>query len=176
MISMVYSSPIGPLTLQSNGAALTSLKFANPKYPLAESPRGDDAVLERARCELDDYFAGTLTKFTVPTAAHGTPFQQRVWAALRKIPYGATRTYGEQAAAIGSPNASRAVGLANGRNPIAIMVPCHRVIGSNGSLTGFGGGLHRKKFLLDLEQRPAQLDLTSPRYPGAGEARSSTRA
>jgi len=82
----------------------------------------------------------------------------------------------EQAAAIGSPNASRAVGLANGRNPIAIIVPCHRVIGSNGSLTGFGGGLHRKKFLLDLEQGPAQLDLASPPYPGAGEARSSTRA
>jgi methylated-DNA-[protein]-cysteine S-methyltransferase len=133
-------------------------------------------VLKQARRELDDYFAGKLTRFTVGTAAHGTPFQQRVWAALRRIPYGATRTYGEQAAAIGSPRASRAVGLANGRNPIAIIVPCHRVIGSNGSLTGFGGGLHRKRFLLDLERRAVQLDWTPIRQPGAGDARSTTRA
>jgi methylated-DNA-[protein]-cysteine S-methyltransferase len=153
MISTVYKSPIGPLTLHSNGVAITGLEFEDPKYPLAEHPRGDDAVLAQARRELDDYFASQLTRFTVPTAANGTPFQRRVWAALRKIPYGATRTYGEQAQAIGSPRASRAVGLANGRNPIAIIVPCHRVIGSNGSLTGFGGGLHRKKFLLDLERR-----------------------
>lgn len=158
MISNVYLSPIGPLTLHSNGAAITGLEFDDPKHPLEEHPRGDDAVLMQARRELDDYFAGKRTRFTVPTAAHGTPFQQRVWAALRKIPYGATRTYGEQAEAIGSPRASRAVGLANGRNPIAIIVPCHRVIGSNGSLTGFGGGLHRKKFLLDLERGAARRD------------------
>jgi methylated-DNA-[protein]-cysteine S-methyltransferase len=158
MISTIYDSPIGPLTLHSNGVAITGLEFADPKYPLAKSPRGDDAVLAQARRELGDYFAGKLVTFTVPTAAEGTPFQRRAWAALRKIPYGATRTYGQQAAAIGSPRASRAVGLANGRNPIAIIVPCHRVIGSNGSLTGFGGGLPRKRFLLDLERRAAKPD------------------
>lgn len=158
MISTVHDSPIGPLTLHSNGAAITGLEFADPKHPLAESRRGHDPVLDRARRELDDYFAGRLKVFTVETAAHGTPFQKRVWTALRRIPYGATRTYGEQAAAIGSPRACRAVGLANGRNPIAIIVPCHRVIGSDGSLTGFGGGLPRKKFLLDLEQRATQAD------------------
>lgn len=155
MISIVHDSPIGPLTLHSNGAAITGLEFADPRHPLKESPRGRDPVLDRARRELDDYFAGKLDVFTVATAAHGTPFQKRAWAALRRIPYGATRTYGEQAAAIGSPRAFRAVGLANGRNPIAIIVPCHRVIGADGSLTGFGGGLHRKKFLLDLERRAA---------------------
>jgi methylated-DNA-[protein]-cysteine S-methyltransferase len=158
MISTIYMSPIGPLTLHSNGAAITGLEFDDPKYPLADAPRGDDSVLEQARRELDEYFAGKRTAFTVPTAAHGTPFQRRAWGALRKIPYGSTRTYGEQAAAIGSPRASRAVGLANGRNPIAIIVPCHRVIGANGSLTGFGGGLPRKQFLLDLERRAARLD------------------
>jgi methylated-DNA-[protein]-cysteine S-methyltransferase len=176
MISTIHDSPIGPLTLHSNGTAITGLEFEDPKYPLADAPRGDDAVLKQARRELDDYFAGKLTKFTVPTAADGTPFQRRAWAALLKIPYGATRTYGEQAVAIGSPLACRAVGLANGRNPIAIIVPCHRVIGANGSLTGFGGGLHRKRFLLDLERRAVQLDWMPMPQPGAGDARNTTRA
>lgn len=152
MISTVYESPIGPLTLHSNGSALTYLEFAAPKYRPPASPRGDDEVLTLAKRELDRYFAGTLKTFSVATAPQGTPFQCRAWAALCKIPYGATRTYAEQAAAIGSPNAYRAVGLANGRNPIAIIVPCHRVIGANGSLTGFGGGLPRKQFLLELER------------------------
>jgi methylated-DNA-[protein]-cysteine S-methyltransferase len=114
--------------------------------------------------------------FTVATAAHGTPFQLRVWAALRRIPYGATRTYGEQAAAIGSPRACRAVGLANGRNPIAIIVPCHRVIGSDGSLTGFGGGLSRKQFLLELERRAARRDSALALYGNPGDSRSIRRA
>lgn len=152
MISCIHDSPVGPLTLHSNGAALTGLEFDKPRYKLTESPRGEDRVLAQARRELDRYFAGKLKAFTIATAPEGTPFQQKVWAALTKIPYGITRSYGQQAAAIGSPKAFRAVGLANGKNPIAIIVPCHRVIGSDGSLTGFGGGVPRKQFLLDLEQ------------------------
>jgi methylated-DNA-[protein]-cysteine S-methyltransferase len=138
--------------LHSNGAALTGVEFDEPRYPLTPSPRGEDRVLAQGRRELDRYFAGKLTAFTVPTAAQGTPFQRAVWAALSKIPYGATRTYAQQAAAIGRPKAVRAVGAANGKNPISIIVPCHRVIGADGCLTGFGGGLPRKQALLDLER------------------------
>jgi len=152
MISAVYESPVGKLTLISNGAALTHLEFENPRYPYDPAPPGEDKILTKVRHELDAYFAGKLRAFTTPVAPQGTPFQQRVWAGLLTIPYVATRSYGQQAAAIGAPQASRAVGLANGRNPVAIIVPCHRVIGSNGSLTGYGGGMERKKFLLDLEQ------------------------
>jgi methylated-DNA-[protein]-cysteine S-methyltransferase len=152
MISCLHDSPVGPLTLHSNGAALTGVEFDEPRHPLAPSPRGEDRVLAQARRELDRYFAGKLTAFTVPTAARGTPFQSAVWAALSKIPYGATRTYAQQAVAIGRPKAVRAVGAANGRNPISIIVPCHRVIGADGSLTGFGGGLPRKQMLLELER------------------------
>jgi len=152
MISTVYESPVGPLTLISNGAALEHLEFENPRYAYTPAPRGEDKILDHARRELDAYFAGKLRAFTVPTAPQGTDFQKRCWAALQKIPYGATRSYGQQASAIGAPAASRAVGLANGRNPISIIVPCHRVIGANGSLTGYGGGMDRKRYLLDLEQ------------------------
>ncbi|MBC7768746.1 MAG: methylated-DNA--[protein]-cysteine S-methyltransferase [Phycisphaerales bacterium] len=151
-ISTIYQSPVGPLTLISNGAALTDLQFENPRHPYTPAPAGSDGILDQARRQLDAYFAGALRTFDLPLAPQGTPFQQRVWAALLTIPYGVTRSYGQQAAAIGSPQASRAVGLANGRNPISIIVPCHRVIGSNGSLTGYGGGMDRKKLLLDLEQ------------------------
>lgn len=157
MISAVHQSPVGELTLYSDGVALTGIEFEDPKYPLEPAPRGDDKILGQARRELDAYFAGKLTAFNVALAPRGTPFQQQVWTALRKIPYGATRSYGQQAQAIGSPKASRAVGLANGKNPIPIIVPCHRVIGASGSLTGFGGGLERKKFLLDLEQGAVRL-------------------
>jgi methylated-DNA-[protein]-cysteine S-methyltransferase len=152
VISTIYDSPVGPLTLASNGQALIQLEFENPKHPMAEYPLGSDKVLDQARRELDGYFAGQLREFKVKLAPQGTEFQKRVWAALLTIPYGATRTYGQQAAAIGAPKASRAVGAANGRNPIAIIVPCHRVIGSNGRLTGFGGGMERKQILLELEQ------------------------
>jgi methylated-DNA-[protein]-cysteine S-methyltransferase len=157
MISCIHASPIGPLTLHSDGAALTALEFDQPRYPLLPVPAGNDTVLVQARRELDAYFAGKLKTFAVPLAPRGTPFQLKVWAALRAIPYGATRSYGQQAAAIGQPKAVRAVGLANGRNPIAIIVPCHRVIGANGALTGFGGGLERKQALLDLEQGDALM-------------------
>ncbi len=152
MICTIYDSPVGSLTLSSNGAALTGLEFESPKYPLPASPLGADRVLDSARRQLDRYFAGKLRVFDLPLAPLGTPFQQRVWAALFEIPYGITRSYGALAAAIGAPKASRAVGLANGRNPISIIVPCHRVIGANGSLTGYGGGMERKRHLLDLEQ------------------------
>jgi len=152
MISTIYESPVGPLTLISDGAALAHLEFENPRYAYTPAPAGSDAVLDQTRRQLDAYFAGKLRAFDIPLAPKGTPFQQRVWAALLTIPYGVTRTYGQQAAAIGSPQASRAVGLANGRNPISIIVPCHRVIGANGGLTGYGGGMERKKMLLDLEQ------------------------
>ena len=157
MISTIYDSPVGPLTLHSDGAALTGLEFDQPKHPLTPSPPGSDQVLDAARRQLDRYFAGKLRAFELPLAPRGTPFQQKVWAALRAIPYGVTRTYGQQAIAIGAPKASRAVGLANGRNPIAIIVPCHRVIGASGNLTGFGGGIERKRQLLDLEQGASLL-------------------
>jgi methylated-DNA-[protein]-cysteine S-methyltransferase len=152
MISCIHDTPVGKLTLHSNGEAIIGVEFEGNKYPLPKSPRGDDAVLKKARKQLDEYFAGKRKDFDLPLAPQGTDFQMRCWNALQKIPYGATRSYGQQAEAIGSPAAVRAVGLANGRNPIPVIIPCHRVIGANGSLTGFGGGLDRKKLLLDLEQ------------------------
>ncbi len=158
MISAIHDSPVGKLTLYSDGAALTGIEFEEPKYPLEPAPRGDDKIIALTRRELDAYFAGKLKAFSVALKPSGTPFQQKVWMALRKIPYGATRSYGQQAQAIGAPNASRAVGLANGKNPIPIIVPCHRVIGAGGSLTGFGGGIPRKKYLLDLEQGAVSLN------------------
>jgi methylated-DNA-[protein]-cysteine S-methyltransferase len=157
MISAIHDSPCGKLTLISNGKALVHCEFENPRYPYEPAPRGDDAILVKARKQLDAYFASKLKAFDLPLAPQGTEFQQRVWAALLKIPYGATRSYGQQAVSIGSPKAVRAVGLANGRNPIAIIIPCHRVIGANGGLTGYGGGMPRKQLLLDLEQGAPQL-------------------
>jgi methylated-DNA-[protein]-cysteine S-methyltransferase len=155
MISTVYEGPIGRFTLVSNGKALTHLDFETTKTPAPKHPRGADKVLDKARRELDAYFASKLERFTVAVDPQGTEFQRACWAALQKIPYGNTRSYAQQAVAIGNPKAVRAVGLANGRNPIAVIIPCHRVIGSNGSLTGFGGGLPRKKFLLELESGEA---------------------
>jgi len=151
MISAIYDSPIGKFTLVSNGKALTHLDFETTRTPAPQHPCGSDKVLDKAHRELDAYFEGKLKQFTVPVDPQGTEFQRKCWAALQKIPYGATRSYAQQAVAIGNPKAVRAVGLANGRNPIAVIIPCHRVIGSDGSLTGFGGGLPRKRFLLGLE-------------------------
>jgi methylated-DNA-[protein]-cysteine S-methyltransferase len=144
-------SPVGVLRLVSDGEALTSVMF-DPTEPVAGERDDDHPVLVRARQQLQAYFAGDLQEFDLPLAASGTPFQQRVWQALREIGYGQTATYGEIARRLGlAPGASRAVGLANGRNPIAIVVPCHRVIGSNGRLVGYAGGLDRKQRLLSLE-------------------------
>ncbi len=145
-------SPIGELTLIGTGDALVEILFANStrRDALRQSlPTGE---LPLAAQELKDYFAGTLQQFTVPLAPEGTPFQARVWALLREIPFAETTTYGALATQLGNPNASRAVGLANGSNPLPIIVPCHRVIGANGRLTGFAGGLPAKSWLLDWER------------------------
>lgn len=147
MAIRVMTSPVGPLTLQSHGEAVCAVLFGRRGEP-AEA---DTAVLRQCEEELAAYFAGKLRTFTVPLGLVGTPFQLSVWEALRQIPYGETRTYGEIAAAIGNPRACRAVGMANNRNPISILIPCHRVIGSGGALVGYGGGLEVKKFLLKLE-------------------------
>ena len=154
-ICRTIDSPIGPLLLAGRGTTLTNLAMDGQSHP----PRGaehwtvDDTAFADVVAQLEAYFAGDLDRFDVNLAPEGTDFQRRVWGALREIPYGETRSYGQLAAAIGRPTASRAVGMANGRNPIAVIVPCHRVIGANGALTGFGGGLHRKRALLELELR-----------------------
>jgi methylated-DNA-[protein]-cysteine S-methyltransferase len=147
-------SPVGTLLLAGDGESLTGLYLTNHRHGPGDVPadwaRDDDSFRE-ATSQLDEYFAGERTAFELPLAPTGTPFQLRVWEALRDIPYGTTESYGALAARIGRPGAARAVGLANGRNPISIVVPCHRVIGSSGDLTGYGGGLDRKRVLLDLE-------------------------
>jgi methylated-DNA-[protein]-cysteine S-methyltransferase len=149
-----FASPVDDLLLTSNGTSLTRLLFA----PFTVDPSWSEepcAVLDEVVAQLTDYFAGVRTDFDLPLEPAGTPFQLMVWQALREIPYAETINYGQLALRIGNANASRAVGLANGRNPISIVVPCHRVIGANGSLTGYGGGLERKRTLLDLELRTA---------------------
>lgn len=150
-------SPVGCLLLTWQDDALTGLYMPSPKRtPVAEPEwRRDSAVFADVVEQLEAYFAGQRRTFDVPVAAKGTAFQRRVWSALQEIPYGSTWTYRDVAVRIGAPAAVRAVGLANGRNPISIIVPCHRVIGANGSLTGYGGGLANKQVLLDLERRGA---------------------
>ena len=156
----MVDSPIGPLTLAGEGSTLTNLRMVEQTY---EPDRADwlldDRAFPDAVEQLDAYFAGELQEFDLSLHLSGTEFQRRVWNALRTIPYGETRTYGEIAQQIGAPTAFRAVGLANGHNPIAVIVPCHRVIGANGSLTGFGGGLERKSALLELERTTSSLTL-----------------
>lgn len=150
-----HGTPVGPVLLTSDGVGLTGLYMDEHKH--GETVRADwtpDDTVEpfaEAMKQLDAYFAGTLTRFDLPLAMRGSDFQKRVWAELGTIPFGATISYGELARRIGNQNASRAVGLANGRNPISIIVPCHRVIGANGKLTGYGGGLPRKAALLAFE-------------------------
>lgn len=157
----IIDSPIGPLTLAGEGSVLTNLRMVDQTYEpdRADWIRDEDAFPEAVE-QLGAYFNGERTEFHLELEMAGTDFQRRVWNALRTIPYGETRSYGEIAAQIGSPNAFRAVGLANGHNPIAVIVPCHRVIGANGSLTGFGGGLERKSALLELENRINSGSLT----------------
>jgi methylated-DNA-[protein]-cysteine S-methyltransferase len=149
------SSPVGDLVLTGDGRCLAELRLPDsdglPAVPANGHHRDDDAFAA-VRAQLSEYFEGARTSFDLPLAARGTSFQLQVWDALRLIPYGVTASYGEVAASIGRPGAARAVGLANGRNPIAIIVPCHRVIGADGSLVGYGGGLERKRYLLDLER------------------------
>lgn len=146
-------SPIGELTVVAEDGALVGLYMTGHRPtpdPESFGERVDDA-LPAATAQLAEYFAGERTAFDLPLAPRGTAFQQAVWAALRDIPYGETRSYGELAAALGRPGASRAVGLANGHNPISIVVPCHRVVGAGGKLTGYAGGMERKSWLLALE-------------------------
>lgn len=144
-------SPIGVLKLVSNGDELLRIEFEGQHRETDAASERNDAVLAACAEQLADYFAGRRQHFELPLGAHGTPFQQSVWGALAEIPYGELRSYRDIAQNIGNPAAVRAVGAANGRNPLPIVVPCHRVIGSNGSLTGFAGGLEAKRFLLRLE-------------------------
>lgn len=146
-------SPVGPLTLAGTNGRLRHLRMVEQTYePSREGWEADDAMFGDAAAQLSAYFSGDLVDFDLDLDLVGTEFQRRVWAALTTIPYGETRSYGEIARQIGVPGASRAVGLANGHNPIGIIVPCHRVIGVNGSLTGYGGGLDRKRQLLAMEK------------------------
>lgn len=157
MNTIVLPSPVGPLTLVSDKGKLVGCYFSNGDFAKQKLADCDlisgvnDPVLKTARKELELFFARRLERFTVPVAPSGTEFQRSVWKALQKIPFGKTASYGDIAKKLGKPNAMRAVGAANGKNPICIIIPCHRVIGADGSLTGFGGGIERKKYLLDLE-------------------------
>lgn len=156
-----YESPLGVLLMQSDGQVLTGLHFHDEKYvPQRQADWELDpglAVFVEARSQLDQYFAGQRREFEVPIRPMGTAFQRRVWDVLLRIPYGVTTTYGAMARDLGQPTAMRAVGAANGRNPISIIVPCHRAIGADGTLTGYAGGLHRKRALLELESTTLPL-------------------
>ena len=152
-------SPIGPLMLAADDSGLRHIEFRDNRHPAnhASWHGGDNDILRATEQQLGEYFAGQRHAFDLPLAPRGTEFQLRVWQALALIPHGKTSTYAEQARAIGSPDAVRAVGAANGRNPLPIVLPCHRVIGADGALVGFGGGLPVKEFLLRLEGAlPAQ--------------------
>lgn len=150
---MYYESPVGRLTLQANDTGLTGAWFDIHTTAPEEFGRMDDnhPILQQAVTELTEYFAGQREHFEVPTDARGTEFQKQVWSLLQTIPFGETRSYQDLAIAINNPKAVRAVGLANGKNPISIIVPCHRVIGKNGKLTGYAGGVETKEKLLRLE-------------------------
>jgi len=149
----ILPSPIDDLMAVAEGDSLVGLMMLPHPDPGSDWQRADDdPILAEARRQLVAYFAGERQDFDLPLAPAGTAFQLQVWAALREIPYGQTISYGELARRIDNPQASRAVGLANGRNPISVIIPCHRVIGADGSLTGYGGGLPRKQLLLALEQ------------------------
>jgi methylated-DNA-[protein]-cysteine S-methyltransferase len=150
----VVDSPVGPLTLVAVDGALAGLYLRRHRHRPPEETFGerDPEPFTEVASQLRAYFTGQRTAFDLPMCFAGTPFQQRVWAALRDIPYGETITYGQLADRIGRPTAARAVGLANGKNPISIIVPCHRVVGATGNLTGYGGGLAAKQHLLSFEQ------------------------
>lgn len=157
MYYLSIASPIGAILLAGDGTSINFIGLPESKKPFSIPTdwRQSAAPFIEAQRQFAAYFAGNLIDFDLPIAAKGTPFQQSVWQALNTIPYGETISYAELARRIGKPNASRAVGLANGANPLSIIVPCHRVIGANGALTGYGGGLEAKTFLLNLERRHA---------------------
>ena len=154
--TLTYESPVGPLGLVADEASLVAVLWpteAEGRVRLAEepAPAGDHPVPVKTAAQLDEYFAGTRRHFDLPLGPLGTEFQRQVWWSLAEIPFGETSTYGKQAAAIGRPTAVRAVGAANGRNPLSIVLPCHRIVGADGKLTGFAGGLDTKRWLLDHE-------------------------
>jgi methylated-DNA-[protein]-cysteine S-methyltransferase len=153
------ASPVGPLLLAADAQGLRRIDFGDESRAqrVCVSDSGVDSILEETVRQLQAYFAGKLEMFDLPLVPAGTPFQQTVWRHLCEVPYGQTISYGELASRIGNPKASRAVGLANGSNPIPIVIPCHRVIGSNGKLTGYGGGLPIKEKLLALERHQLRL-------------------
>ncbi len=154
-VTTMVSSPVGPLTLVATDEGLTAVLWEHERTGRVRAvPAGEDArhaILDLAERQLGEYFAGERTVFTVPLRPTGTPFQRAVWTALLTIPFGETRSYADIARQIGQPSAARAVGAANGRNPLSIFTPCHRVVGANGALTGFAGGLDAKAQLLALE-------------------------
>lgn len=164
LVSREIETPLGPMVAMAGESGLVLLEFADrpalprerdeleQRYCYRISP-GDNAVLRQVESELRAYFAGELTGFRTLLSLPATQFQQRVWTALQGVPFGHTRTYGQLAQQLGNPHASRAVGAANGQNRVSIIVPCHRVLGADGSLTGYGGGQRRKRYLLDLEHR-----------------------
>jgi methylated-DNA-[protein]-cysteine S-methyltransferase len=152
----VVPSPVGPLTVVAVDRVLVRL-FLDPPGPDADLGHRDDAALAAVAGQLDEYFRGDREAFDVAHRPIGSAFELAVWEQLTRIPYGETRSYGQVARAVGEPGGAQAVGLACGRNPLAVVVPCHRVVGADGSLVGFGGGLPRKRFLLDLEQRETRL-------------------
>ncbi|TWI56652.1 methylated-DNA-[protein]-cysteine S-methyltransferase [Pseudomonas duriflava] len=155
MIAYTFiNSPIGRLRVAASDAGLHQIEFPESRHPVACGKDWQEAhhlLLDATRQQLDDYFAGHRQQFDLPLAPLGTPFQREVWQALAEIPYGLTWSYAQLAIRVGNPKAVRAVGAANGRNPLPIVLPCHRVIGTSGALTGFGGGLPVKQFLLELE-------------------------
>jgi len=171
LVTQRIETPIGPMRAMARDDCLLMCEYENPaRLPMqlkrmravfgAEASPGDHVILDQTKRELDEYFAGEREIFTIPLVLDGTPFQTSVWRALLEIPFGATTSYDSIARRIGRPGAARAVGRANGDNRIAIIVPCHRVIGADGSLTGYGGGADRKRRLLALEQRGLELELT----------------
>jgi methylated-DNA-[protein]-cysteine S-methyltransferase len=156
-------SPLGKLLLVGDGDALTQVSMSPRPNDVPEGGRRDAAAFAAVEAQLAAYFAGELTEFDLPLAPRGSEFQLRVWNALLEIPYGETASYGQIAAAVGRPDAVRAVGATNGRNPIAVIIPCHRVIGADGALVGYGGGLERKRLLLELEAEHSAPRLWSAR-------------
>jgi methylated-DNA-[protein]-cysteine S-methyltransferase len=159
LLYTLVDSPLGELLLLGDGRALHGLYMQDAPKPKPVAPEWErsSAPFAAVIAQLGEYFAGERTTFELPLAMRGTEFERRVWGGLGEIPYGTTLSYGELARRLGFPTGARAVGLANGRNPISVIVPCHRVIGADGTLTGYGGGLERKRILLELESRQARL-------------------
>ena len=148
-----YDTVLGRIGIVDNGRAVSGLFFAGESPVVRDAAEKETDLLRRAAKELKEFLAGKRRGFTVPLEPEGTDFQKAVWTSLRDIPYGETRSYGQIASAVGNPKACRAVGLANNKNPVAVIIPCHRVVGADGSLVGYAGGLDKKQLLLDLEGR-----------------------